>query len=200
MAEPKLQRMSEEEFFAWQEKQERLYELVDGLPVLPLKMMTGASQAHDRAVVNIIAALHRQLRGGPCRPTTDDLAVRIPAGNIRRPDVTIECGQGGRRDMAVRDPRVVIEVLSPCTMSFDRFKKVIEYQTIGTLTHILLVDTEVPRIDVLSRSDNEKTWTGTRYEGLGAKIDLPTINAALGLDEVFEGMEFGEAEGITPRP
>ena len=192
MAEPKLHRMSAEEFFAWQEKQERLYELVDGLPVLPLKMMTGASQAHDRAVVNIIRSLGNQLRGGPCRPTTSDLAVRIPAGNIRRPDVTIECGQADRRDMTVRDPRVVVEVLSPSTMSFDRFKKVVEYQTVGTLTHILLVDTEVPRIDVLARSGSE-TWASTRYEGLDAKIDLPTINASLDLAEVFEGMDFDAA-------
>jgi Uma2 family endonuclease len=189
MAEPKLQRMSQDEFFAWQEKQDRLYELVDGIIVLPLKMMTGASQAHDRAAVNIIAALHNQLRGGPCRPTTDDLAVRIPAGNIRRPDVTVECGEARRRDLAVRDPRVVIEVLSPSTMSFDRFKKVLEYQTIPTLTHILLVDTEVPRIDVLTRAANE-TWTSTRYEGLDTKIDLPSIKASLSLAEVFEGLTF----------
>ncbi len=192
MAEPKLHRMSEDEFFAWQEKQGRLYELVNGLPVLPLKMMTGASQAHGRAVVNIIRSLGNQLRGGPCRPTTDDLAVRIPAGNVRRPDVTVECGQAGRRDMAVRDPRVVIEVLSPSTMSFDRFKKVVEHQTVGTLTHILLIDTEVPRVDVLSRSGTE-TWTSTRYEGLDAKVDLSAINASLDLAEVFEGIEFGEA-------
>jgi Uma2 family endonuclease len=189
MAEPKLQRMSQDEFFAWQEKQDRLYELVDGIIVLPLKMMTGASQAHDRAAVNIIAALHNQLRGGPCRPTTDNLAVRIPTGNIRRPDVTVECGQAGRRELAVRDPRVVIEVLSPSTMSFDRFKKVLEYQTIPTLTHILLVDTEVPRIDVLTRAANE-TWTSTRYEGLDTKIDLPSIKASLSLAEVFEGLTF----------
>ncbi len=192
MAEPKLQRMSEDEFFAWQEKQDRLYELVDGLAVLPPKMMTGASQAHDRAVVNIIRSLGNQLRGGPCRPTTDDLAVRIPAGNIRRPDVTVECGQAGRRDMAVRDPRIVIEVLSPSTMSFDRFKKVLEYQTVATLTHILLVDTEVPRIDVLARSGSG-TWVSTRYEGLDAQIDLPPIKASLGLAEVFEGIDFEQA-------
>jgi Uma2 family endonuclease len=192
MAEPKLQRMSQDEFFAWQESQERLYELVDGVPILPLKMMTGASQAHDRAQVNIICLLGNQLRGGPCRPTTDGLAVRIPAGNLRRPDVTIDCGQAARRDMAVRDPRVVIEVLSPSTMSFDRFKKVVEYQTVGTITHILLVDTEVPRIDVLARAGNE-TWTSVRCEGLDAKIDLPTIKASLDLDEVFEGMDFSEA-------
>ncbi len=189
MAEPNLQRMSEGEFFAWQEGQDRLYELVDGLPVLPLKMVTGASQAHDRTVVNIISALHRQLRGGPCRPTTDDLAVRIPSGNLRRPDVTVECGQAARRDMAVRDPRVVIEVLSPSTMSFDRFKKVLEYQTVPTVTHVLLVDTEAPRVDVLARTGTE-AWTSARYEGLDAKIDLPTTGAVLALADLFEGLTF----------
>ena len=124
MAEAQLRRMSQDEFFAWQERQDRLYELVDGVPVLPLKMITGATQAHDRVVVNIIAALHRQLRGTPCRPTTDDLAVRVPAGNVRRPDVTVECGLAGRRELAVREPRVVIEVLSPSTMTFDRIRKI----------------------------------------------------------------------------
>ena len=132
-----LRRMTQDEFFAWQEKQDKNYELVDGIPFLSLKMMTGASQAHDRVTVNIILSLGNQLRGGPCRPTTADLAVRIPAGNIRRPDVTIECGEAGRREMAVRDPRVVIEVLSPSTRTFDRFRKLIEYQSIESLAHIL---------------------------------------------------------------
>ena len=198
MAEPKLHRMTADEFLAWQQKQERLYELVDGLPVLPLKMMTGASQAHDRAVVNIIASLHQKLRGGPCRPTTDDLAVRIPAGNVRRSDVTIECGQADRRDMTVREPRIVVEVLSPSTMSFDRFKKVLEYQTLPALTHILLVDTEVPRIDVLTRSGTD-TWASTRYEGLDAAIELPSITASLRLAEVYEGIEFETAQPPAPQ-
>ena len=70
MAEPQLRRMTADEFFAWQEKQDKLYELVDGVPVLPLKMMTGASRARDRVVVNVIASFHRQLTGGNNRPTT----------------------------------------------------------------------------------------------------------------------------------
>jgi hypothetical protein len=32
-----LRGMSQDEFFAWQERQDRLYELVDGAPILPLK-------------------------------------------------------------------------------------------------------------------------------------------------------------------
>lgn len=196
MAEPQLRRMTPEEFFAWQERQDKLYELVEGLPVLPLKMMTGASQAHDRVVVNIIAALHRQLRGGPCRPTTDDLAVRIPAGNVRRPDVTVECGRAGARELAVSEPRVVIEVLSPTTMTFDRIRKIPEYQTVATVSHILLVDTEKPRIDLWSR-DTGGMWLQSKFDGLDAVVELPAVSASLKLAEVFEGLEFEPPPPVT---
>ena len=192
MAEPKLPRMTPDEFLAWQEKQDKLYELVDGLPVLPLKMMTGATRAHDRVAVNILASLHRQLRGGPCAPTTDALAVRIPAGNIRRPDITVECGQGTRRGTSVEEPRVVIEVLSPSTRTFDRFRKLIEYQSIDSLRHILLVDTEAPRVDMVTRQPDGR-WVPAAYEGLDAVIDLTAVGASLGLADVFEGVAF-EAE------
>lgn len=74
-------------------------------------------------------------------------------------------------------------------MSFDRFKKVLEYHTVGTLTHILLVDTEVPRIDVLARAGSER-WTSTRREGLDDRIELASITASLGIAEVFEGIDF----------
>jgi Uma2 family endonuclease len=189
MAEPQLRRMTQDEFFAWQERQELGYELVDGVPVLSIKMMTGASQAHDRVVVNIIRELGNQLRGGPCRPTTDDLAVRIPAGNIRRPDVTVECGPLERHEMAVREPRAVFEVLSPSTMSFDRFRKVLEYQTIETLAYILLIDTETPRIDLVFHAD-DRNWRQQRFEGLDGRIDLPLIGVSLRLADVFEGLPF----------
>jgi Uma2 family endonuclease len=166
MAEPQLRRMTQDEFFAWQARQEQLYELVDGVPVLPLKMMTGASQAHDRVVVNIIVSLGNQLCRGSCRPTTSDLAIRMPAGNIRRPDVAVEYGQAGRRDMALVDPRVIVEVLSPTTMTFDRIRKIPEYQTIASISHILLIDTESPRLDLWSR---DPEGTGRRANSTGLK-------------------------------
>ncbi len=190
MAEPKLRRMTQDEFFAWQERQDRPYELVDSFPVLPPKMMTGASQRHDRVAVNIIVSLANQLRGGPCRPTTDDLAVRIPGGNIRRPDVTVECGgQGGLREFAVREPTVVIEVLSPSTMSFDRIRKLPEYQTIASMRHILLVDTETPRADLWSRQ-SDGLWMQSKYDGLAAQVERQAIGASLVLADVFEGLKF----------
>ncbi|EJW10074.1 hypothetical protein A33M_0532 [Rhodovulum sp. PH10] len=199
MSHPDLRRMMADEFFVWQATQERLHELVDGVPVLPAKMMTGASRAHDRVVVNVIRELATKLRGGPCRPTTDDLAVRIPSGNVRRPDVTVDCGEGSARDMAVADPRVVVEVLSPSTMTFDRVRKLAEYRTVPSIAHILLIDTEAPRVDLWSREADgspDGFWRRSTHDGLDATLALPAIGVRLALADLFEGSSFAPpAEG-----
>ncbi len=104
--------------------------------------------------------------------------------------------QAGRKELAVREPRVVIEVLSPSTMTFDRIRKLPEYQTIASVAHILLVDTEAPRIDVLSRE--EGGWVRTQHDGLDARIELAAINASLALADVFEGLDFAEPPDIRP--
>ena len=63
--------MTVEEFLEWNLSQDQRYELVDGVPV-PLRAMAGAKAEHDTIVVNLIAALHSQLRGSPCKPRTAD--------------------------------------------------------------------------------------------------------------------------------
>ncbi len=186
MGEPEAKRMTVEEFLDWQVQQDKLYELVDGVPVLPLKMMTGASSNHDRTVVNAIVSLTNRLRKKPCRPTTDDIAVRISAGGIRRPDVTVECGNPGPRDTTAADPRVVIEVLSPSTMGFDRFRKLEEYKTVPAIQVILIVDTEQPRVAVHRRTG--VTWAFEAVEGLEKTVNLPEIGAELPLAELYDGV------------
>lgn len=69
MSEAAPRRMTVEEFFEWQQGQDRNYELVDGVPVLTVKAMIGATDQHDRIAVNAIATLHQKLRGTPCRPS-----------------------------------------------------------------------------------------------------------------------------------
>jgi Uma2 family endonuclease len=91
--------------------------------------------------------------------------------------------------MAVQEPRVVIEVLSPSTMNFDRVRKLPEYQTIPTVSHILLVDTEAPRIGLWSRADGGG-WVNTDHDGLEAIVELGTMGASLRLADVYEGLTF----------
>jgi Uma2 family endonuclease len=188
MSEAQQRRMTPDEFFEWQTRQDKNYELVDGLPLLSLKAMTGATLRHDRVTTNAMVSLGSQLRGSPCRPETTDIAVRIPAGGIRRPDLTIDCGPLNDIAMEAQDPRVVLEVLSPSTINVDRFRKLDEYKSHPAIRVIILADTRAPNVAVWRR--HEVGWTREDYEGLQAMVPLPEINADLSLSDLYDGLTF----------
>ena len=189
MAELKIERMTAEEFDDWQLRQGKLYELIDGVPVLPLKMLAGATLRHDRVRVNVILLLGAQLKGTGCRPTTSDVAVRIPNGNVRRPDMTIECGEArSDRELVAASPRVVIVVLSPSTLSFDRFRKLEEYETVDGLAVLLLIDTEAPQVTVHRRRGDR--WVAEAIKGMREAIDLPEIGARIAFADLYAGVKF----------
>ena len=152
MADTAQRLMTPEAFFEWQSRQDGLYELVEGVPVKKYKMITGASHQHDRVVVNAIVSLGNQLRGGPCRPTTDDIALRTSIRGVRRPDVTVDCADLVRDSYEAHEPKLVIEVLSPSTTNIDRFRKLEEYKRHPSLVYIVLVDTGEPTTTLFTDS------------------------------------------------
>ena len=162
MSEGAARKMSQDEFLDWCQFQDIKYELVDGAPVA----MVGTRRAHDRVVINTIGSLGNQLQDNPCRPFTDNTAVRIPNGNTRRPDGGIDCGQFDPDALAVDLPRFVLEVLSPTTRTLDMFDKLDEYKTVPGLAHIILIDPDTPQAIHWWR-EADQTWRHTRHEGLG---------------------------------
>lgn len=181
-------RMTPEEFFRWQESQDEPFELVNGVPVPKHRMMTGASVQHDRVTVNVIITLGNQLRGSRCRPTTDDVSLRTRINTIRRPDVTIECGELVHDTHESREPRLVVEVASPSTITVDRTVKLEEYKRHPSLRYILLLETVAP-VALLYRREVEG-WQAELFEGLEAVIELPDIGARLMLADVYHDLTF----------
>lgn len=83
--------------------------------------MTRGNNRHSRIVVNAFQALARRLERGPCRLSPFAPGVRIPAnGNLRYPDLTVDCGPYRAQDRVAAEPVLVLEVLSPSTRTFDR--------------------------------------------------------------------------------
>ena len=194
MAEQQPDLMSFEEFAEWCEHQEDRYELIDGVPVLkdPLPpdeqrpgMMAGAKRRHDTIVVNAIASLRPQLRGGPCRPFSGDTMIRTAIRKGRRPDVGVECGPSDPDGHDAENPTLAIEVLSPSTRQTDLHIKIAEYQRIPTMRYILLID---PRaIDVsFSFREDEGAWDTIGITDPDATIELPSIGARLTIAELYE--------------
>jgi Uma2 family endonuclease len=178
MSERAVTRMSAEEFLEWGLHQELRYELVDGVPVA----MAGAKQLHDQIVATVLGMLYNLLRGNKCRQFTADLAVRIPAGNIRRPDAGIDCGAFDGDATAAVAPFLVLEVLSPSTRDFDMFGKLEEYKTV-------IVDPDAPQVFHSSRSQNEP-WRHVLLEGLDAVIQFPEFDGMVDLASLYEGVTF----------
>ncbi|GJE59800.1 Uma2 family endonuclease [Methylobacterium trifolii] len=186
MLDRKTEPMSVEAFFAWQERQVERYELVGGLPV---RMMAGARNVHDDIVVNLVALLRSALRGSGCRPFTGDGSVETLPGQVRRPDVGVDCGPRDPNALKAAEPRLVVEVLSPTTRDFDAFEKLAEYKAMPGLDHVLLVEPNAAEIRLWS-CDAARAWGETRITGLDRSVDLPALGLSLPLAEIYDGVAF----------
>jgi Uma2 family endonuclease len=186
MVDARERTMTVEEFLEWNLSQDQRYELVDGFPV-PLRAMAGTKAEHDAIVVNLIAALHGQLRGSRCKPRTADTAVRTKIKNVRRPDVTIECAPLERGALEARNPTAVFEVLSPTTRKIDRTIKLEEYRRRPTLRTIVHIDPDAMDVVMFTR-DADGAWNDTRFDQPDDLIHIADTSAALRLADIYDGV------------
>jgi Uma2 family endonuclease len=190
-----VQTISPERFFAWVVGQEGRFELVEGEVV----MMAGAGRRHDSIVVNLTAAVHAQVRGGPCQTFTSDTYVATSPSTRRMADLGVDCGKPADDSLAADRPALVIEVLSPTTGGFDVTVKLAEYQSLPSMEYILLVDTEMPTVHLYLR-DKDGRWEDRIVRGVDAAIELPKLDVVLKLVEIYDGLQFRERPRLVEAP
>ena len=179
--------MTADEFLAWHEGQQQRHELVDGIPVA----LAGARRRHDQVVVNALAAAAAQLGVGRCRPFSSDTAVRVSDRQIRYPDIGIDCGRFRDEALEADAPALVVEVLSDSTRAFDFVGKLEDYKSVPTLRHVILVDTDAPKIIHWSRPQGG-TWSYRTVEGLGSVLEIADPDVELPLSTLYAGLTFRE--------
>lgn len=161
------------------------HEFVDGFAYA----MAGGEPEHARLSLAIGAELRSLLRGEPCRVFSSDLRVRVPAsGNAYYADAAIVCGPLARDDadpLAVTNPTMLVEVLSPSTDGFDRGEKFADYRLFASLEHYVMVTVGRRRIEHYRRNP-DGTWTLT-VAAAGEGIALPEFGGRLAVDDVYEG-------------
>ena len=124
---------------------------------------------------------------------TADVATRTARGNMRQPDVTIDCAGVQPEALEATAPTVVFEVLSPSTRTFDQVRKVDEYKTVETMRAIVLIDPDRPRVLLWSRGGENDAWTDVELIGLEAALDLDAVKASLPLSDIYEDVAFEDA-------
>lgn len=187
MANPQYhQKMTAEEYLAWEAKQELRHEYIDS----EILAMTGGTLPHNDIALNFYTALRPHLRDRGCRVNVSD--VKVQASKNSRyfyPDLVVTCDPD---DLKARDfiqhPKLIVEVLSPGTESYDRTKKLKYYRQIPSLQEYVLVDSEEIEVEIYRRGEG-KMWLYYQYEP-GEAIALESIEFECPIELLYEGVSF----------
>lgn len=141
--------------------------------------MVGASRRHATIVGNLFVALRQAARG--CQAYANDVKVRVEAANaFYYPDLVATCAGGDDAPYVVKDPVLVVEVLSDSTEAIDRREKRTNYQKIPSLREIVLVSQSERLVEVYRRDGGR--WSADMV------CDGPVMLAALDLTIPLEAM------------
>ena len=169
--QPDRTHMSVEEYLALDRSSvDAKYEYIDG----QVYLMAGGSFNHSTISSNVLSLLRSRLRRGPCHAYNSDVRVRISASRYVLPDVSVSChpSDQGTGDI-MKHPHLIVEVLSPSTRGYDRWKKSILYRTVPTMEECVLVDAEQHFVEVYRRAHN-KHWVIVSF-GPGEQVELASL-------------------------
>lgn len=160
-------------------------ELVDGQVVA----MAGASLRHNEIVSNVVASLRRQLRRRGCGVYASDLRVLVSATELATyPDVVVVCGEPEIYDEqgdTLLNPRMIVEVLSSGTESFDRGEKFAQYRMLVSLTDYVLISQGRTLIEHFARQADGR-WLLASVTGPEEKLEIPSLRCRLSVAEVYD--------------
>jgi Uma2 family endonuclease len=185
MGEPaKTQQMTAAAYLVWERGQNAKHEFHRGA-VFP---MAGGSPRHNYLSSAIAAELRAAVRAKGCFVFSSDQRIAAAeSGRYVYADAVVVCGsvqlEPGTTDV-LSNPRVIVEVLSPGTETFDRGDKWDAYRRIVSLHDYLLVSQLTAHIEHYQREAGG-SWRYHVVEA-GGVVTL-SDGAAITLDAVYDG-------------
>jgi len=117
-----------------------------------------------------------------CEALPDGLTVEVGEDHDFIPDAMVRCGDRLPGDaLAVNDPVIVVEVLSPSTAAIDRAVKLQAYFRLPSVQHYLIIAAAQRRV-VHHRRAGEAITTGVHTAGW---IDLNPPGLGLDVDALY---------------
>ncbi len=165
--QPKPPRMTALEFIDWAMRTGFHGELLDGEPVA----MAPENARHVRTKMRVGRALEDAVAraGLSCEALIDGMAVAVEHGTAFQPDAMVRCGPELPGEASrVEDAVIVVEVLSPSSISIDTSRKLLGYFRLPSVRHYLIVDPEKRMVIHHARDDG--AGIATRLLGQGSLV------------------------------
>jgi Uma2 family endonuclease len=176
-----LPHMTVDEYLTWAVDNPGRYELYDGA-VYPMSP-EGAGHAEVKGAVQLALAADIKARALPCHMLPNGVAVRVDATTAYEPDALVYCGQRvAPTALEIRNPVIIVEVLSPSTRRIDVTKKLAGYFQLPSVAHYLIVDPTKQLIVHHTRGSEGKIDMRIMNDGV---IALEPPGLELNLEDVY---------------
>lgn len=173
---------SAQDYLAWEAEQINKHEYVAG----EVFGMVGARQQHVIVALNLGSLLREHLRGTPCRALISDMKLNVQAMDaFYYPDVMVTCNDADKAAaLYIEHPKLIIEILSESTASYDRGEKFAAYRKIDSLEEYVLVDADRKSVESFRRQAGGD-WLLRDFTG-GENCAFESVALTLDMARVFE--------------
>jgi Uma2 family endonuclease len=162
------------------------HELIDG----EIYAMTGGTPNHAMLIANIIFELRKASAVMGCRVFSSDLRIRVPDRTvILYPDASVVCGKpemDTEDKMAIRNPRLIVEVTSRSSAKGDRGEKYEHYKHVPSLLEYLVVSHKERLVEVYRRN-RDGSWT-LGANATGGELELTSLASSISVDAIYQRM------------
>jgi Uma2 family endonuclease len=185
MSEPAIKGMTLGEFLRWEDGTDTRYELIDGFAIA----MAPPARAHGVLCIRLGAAIDAGLRSRrPCMAQAEAGIVRPDRDDtFYVADLAVTCSPYQRGEQLVKDPILIVEILSPGTERHDRRTKLPAYRAIDSVSEILLIDSETIYAEILRREGDR--WITELVQGRDATLRLTSVDLQIAMAELYEGID-----------
>ncbi|MDX2127902.1 MAG: Uma2 family endonuclease [Chloroherpetonaceae bacterium] len=176
------------EYLALEEKDHIKHEFYQG----EIFAMAGGTLNHSAISENIFFSLRKFLIGKNCTAKSSDFRIVTPSGLYTYPDALVYCGNPdlSENQTELKNPVLIVEVLSSSTKSYDRGEKFKMYRSIPSFREYLLVDSESILAEHFRKVENGE-WILHEYTTIESEIPLLSIGFSISLKEIYEEVKMG---------
>jgi len=178
-------------FLAWDAPAGQRWQLVDGVP--QAMAPPGTAHAAIQSEVDRLLGNHLLAQGSHCTVmSTPGVIPRVQADtNMRVPDLAVTCAPVLPGEAALREPILLIEILSPSNRA-ETWTNVWSYATIPSVREILILQSTAIGADLLRRNA-DGTWPDRSLAIEQGDLTLDSIGYTVPIAAFYRTTWLGEA-------
>lgn len=185
MATKTKSHLTAEQYLKKYEGVEGNYELVDGVVVNMASQRVRHVLAKGEAYVAFRDAIKKSKL--PCQVFTDGVSVKTGKDTVRGPDLAVQCGKRADPDsLLIDEPVILVEVISPSSEFRDVHSKLVEYFTIASVQHYIVIDQAKGLVFHNRREGKNRVQTQFMHKGI---LDLSPPGLKVKVADLLLGAE-----------